>query len=506
LDNIVLDYGESENVTVTTTGATGITAKIGESEANVTGFVISIPVLDAGTYTLTVTTIPDDDHNPVTKEVNITVNKVNSTLTVGDMVFDYGSSGSIIVSIIGADGVNANVVGKPEAVVKVNGTNITVSGLDAGTYTLTVTTITDKNHNNITKNATITVNKVNATLTVDDVVLDYGETKDVTVVGEGVVGIVAVIGESEVKVDGFVISIPALDAGTHTLTVTAIADANHNPVTKEASIRVLKVDSTLAFEKINFDESSIVIAANGASGVTAKIDGVDIVVVDNYTIVIPSLAAGNHILSVTTIPDVSHNPVTRNLTVVVNKLQTELSGNDVIATYNVNTDLVITLKDSAGKALSGVKVTVDLNGAKTYTTDNNGQVKVPTKGLAPKTYTAKITFSGDANHDKSAKNIKVTVKKATPKMTAKKKTFKAKTKTKKYAITLKDNTGKAMKKVKVTLKVKGKTYKAKTNNKGKATFKIKNLKKKGKYTAVIKYTGDKNYNKITKKVKLTVKK
>jgi len=91
-------------------------------------------------------------------------------------------------------------------------------------------------------------------------------------------------------------------------------------------------------------------------------------------------------------------------------------------------------------------------------------------------------------------------------MTAKKKTFKAKTKTKKYAITLKDNTGKAMKKVKVTLKVKGKTYKAKTNNKGKATFKIKNLKKKGKYTAVIKYTGDKNYNKITKKVKLTVKK
>lgn len=56
------------------------------------------------------------------------------------------------------------------------------------------------------------------------------------------------------------------------------------------------------------------------------------------------------------------------------------------------------------------------------------------------------------------------------------------------------------------LKLQLKTYKAKTNNKGKATFKIKNLKKKGKYTAVIKYTGDKNYNKITKKVKLTVKK
>ena len=76
---------------MTTTGATGITAKIGESDVNVDGFVISIPLLDAGNYTLTVTTIPDDDHNSVTKEVNITVNKVNSTLTVGDMVFDYNS-------------------------------------------------------------------------------------------------------------------------------------------------------------------------------------------------------------------------------------------------------------------------------------------------------------------------------------------------------------------------------------------------------------------------------
>ena len=62
-----------------------------------------------------------------------------------------------------------------------------------------------------------------------------------------------------------------------------------------------------------------------------------------------------------------------------------------------------------------------------------------------------------------------------------------------------------MKKAKVTLKVKGKTYKATTNSKGKATFKIKNLKKKGKFTAVIKFKGDKYYKKVTKKVKLTVK-
>ena len=274
-------------------------------------------------------------------------------------------------------------------------------------------------------NRTVTINKVNSTITLDNIVLDYGETKNVTVTTTGATGITAKIGESEVKVDGFVISIPALDAGTYTLTVTTIADNNHNNVTK-------------------------------------------------------------------------------NATITVNKLKTELTGNAITTTYNVNKDLVITLKDITGKALSGVKVTVDLNGAKTYTTDKNGQVKVSTKGLAPKAYTAKVTFNGDTTYDNSTKDIKVTVKKATPKLTAKKKTFKTTPKTKKYTIVLKDNTGKAIKKAKVTLKVKGKTYKATTNSKGKATFKITNLNKKGTFKATITYKGNKYYNKVSKKANIKV--
>ena len=274
-------------------------------------------------------------------------------------------------------------------------------------------------------NRTVTINKVNSTITLDNIVLDYGETKNVTVTTTGATRITAKIGESEVKVDGFVISIPALDAGTYTLTVTTIADNNHNNVTK-------------------------------------------------------------------------------NATITVNKLKTELTGNAITTTYNVNKDLVITLKDITGKALSGVKVTVDLNGAKTYTTDKNGQVKVSTKGLAPKAYTAKVTFNGDTTYDNSTKDIKVTVKKATPKLTAKKKTFKTTPKTKKYTIVLKDNTGKAIKKAKVTLKVKGKTYKATTNSKGKATFKITNLNKKGTFKATITYKGNKYYNKVSKKANIKV--
>ncbi len=95
--------------------------------------------------------------------------------------------------------------------------------------------------------------------------------------------------------------------------------------------------------------------------------------------------------------------------------------------------------------------------------------------------------------------------KTTPKLIAKAKTFKVKTKTKKFAVTLKTNKNKVMKNFKLTLKVKGKTYIAKTNSKGKATFKITKLKKKGTFKATITYKGNRNFNKVTKIVKIIVK-
>ena len=188
--------------------------------------------------------------------------------------------------------------------------------------------------------------------------------------------------------------------------------------------------------------------------------------------------------------------------IVVNKLQSVVSAANVNTVYNGGKYLIVTLKDSNGIALAGRDVTVVLNSKPIKgKTDANGQFKVSTNALAPKAYAAAISFAGDANHisSKAAATVKVT--KATPKLTAKKATLK----NKKYTITLKDNQNKAMKKVKVTLKVKGKTYKATTNAKGKATFKLTKLTKKGKYTAKVKFAGNKCYKAKSVKVKLTVK-
>lgn len=210
-------------------------------------------------------------------------------------------------------------------------------------------------------------------------------------------------------------------------------------------------------------------------------------------------------MAVTTIPDDVHNPVTKTATITVNKLKTQINVNAITTTYNINRELVITLTDSQNNPLSGVKLSVNLNGAKTFITDRNGQIKVSTNALVPKSYAAVIAFEGNTNYFPSSKSVKVTVKKAKSKIIDGKKSFKAKVKVKKYTITLKDNVGKFIKKARVSLKVKGKTYKATTNSKGKATFKITKLSKKGKFKGRVTFKGNAYYTKVTKKVKIKVR-
>ena len=155
-------------------------------------------------------------------------------------------------------------------------------------------------------------------------------------------------------------------------------------------------------------------------------------------------------------------------------------------------------------------ITVYVND-KVFTVPATGNsTNVTVSGFITGSNTIKVIYSDDKYSEKTFTGTvtvnKQTVSKVATKIKAKKKTFKAKKKTKKYKITLKTKAGKAVSKVKVTLKVKGKTYKAKTNAKGKATFKIKKLTKKGKYKAKIKFAGNANYKASSKKVKLTIKK
>ena len=318
---------------------------------------------------------------------------------------------------------------------------------------------------------------------------------------------------TKVNVTGFVL-------GENIINITYSGNERYESRTKNITVYAVKKTTTITAQNVSANYNvakDLVITLTDVDGEFLANKTIN-VVVGNINVNLTTNASGQASINVATLApstypaditfagDEAYAKSNATAKVVINKIASSITATKVTATYNVAKNLVITLTAN-GKALNGQKVTVKVGTiSKTLTTDANGQVSVDVSKLTPKTYTATFTYAGDSINAGSTNTAKVVVNKAAPKLTAKKATFKAKKKTKKYSIVLKDNKGKAIKKAKVTLKVKGKTYKATTNNKGKATFKITKLTKKGKNTATIKFGGNNYFKSISKKVKIVVKK
>ena len=83
-------YGGVGSTTVSFTGASGVEAEVvnqPKAVVKVSGNKITVSGLNPGTYTLKVTTIADANHNPVTKTVEITVNKAKTQLAASAKAF-----------------------------------------------------------------------------------------------------------------------------------------------------------------------------------------------------------------------------------------------------------------------------------------------------------------------------------------------------------------------------------------------------------------------------------
>ena len=269
---------------------------------------------------------------------------------------------------------------------------------------------------------------------------------------------------------------------TGNLTVTLI-DQNGKPIAKQ----------------------DVLVSINGANYTgTTDATGVATIALD--------LTAGNYTADIIYAGNDNYAKANANATVKVNDDRTATAFTAAGKTVFLKTIVSgykysVTLKDANGSVLANKSITIAYNG-NTYkaTTNANGVATVTLKATATGSKYATVSFAGDDVYKATTKKVTIKVTKQATKITAAKKTFKVKTKTKKYTITLKDSKGKAIAKAKVTIKVKGKTYKATTNSKGKATFKITKLTKKGTYTATVKFAATKYYTASKKSVKITVKK
>ncbi|WP_406535580.1 Ig-like domain repeat protein [Methanobrevibacter sp.] len=422
------------------------------------------------------------------------INVANDTIFEGsaltiEVILDETATGNI--TIIG--------LGNIEPQQLENGkTTFTIANLLPNQYTIVLNYSGDDNYNNKTNETTITVKeKLNATINVNPVEIYEGENATITItLNEELTGDLTISNNNTtistviLPQNNVNISIGDLTVGKHTITIIYSGDAKYKSLTTTTIVNVLENATT---GNITGNETGNA-TGNETGNNTGNITG-------NETGNATGNETGNNTGNIT---GGETNNETGKTTNPVTEDSLKITKNEENKTQTIS----IELPDDATGTL-----TVNIDGIEYTQTLVNGKAAVTIRALVSGLHNIVVTYSGDDKYTSISKKTtigvaepaKTTTKKVASKITAKNKTFKAKTKVKKYTITLKAGK-KLIKNVKVTLKINGKTYTTKTNSKGKATFKIKKLTKKGKYTAVIKFKGNKTYKATNKKVRITIKK
>ena len=426
---IVFDYLKSGSTTLTLEGCTVTREKVSvdnhpEASIVVSGNKITVSGLAAGSYTLRVVSTPDQYHNSVTRTVGITVNKVDSSITIAKPVsFSYGDSGSTNVNVNGGSVVygGVSVDGHPEAFIGVVNNEITVSNLPVGSYTLRITSTPDSNHNAVTKTTTITVNKVDSKISFDKAIsFVYGKSSSAAltltgcdIVREGI----SVDGHPEavISVNNNVVSVSNLSVGGYTLRITSVPDSNHNAVTNTIVVTVSKADSDVKFSKaISYDyggSGSTTLTLTGCSVTLGNIK-VDnhpeaVIRINGNVVSVSNLAVGSYTLRVTSTPDSNHNAVTRTVGITVNKASAKVGfSNPIVFDYlgDGSTTLIL---DGCTVSLSNLKV---VGHPEALVSINSNNV-VSVSGLNAGNYTLSVEAIPDANHRSAVATLPITVNK-----------------------------------------------------------------------------------------------
>ena len=290
--------GVTGTVTIVIVNATsGAEIQKYESVAIADGSPINVTGLAAGDYNVTVTFPGDSYYSASNATATFTVSKNESTVSVTpkDITFGEdepivftvteGASGNVIITIDGGD--------LTEPIVKevaVSGSPISVSGLSAGTYTVTISYDGDDNFTaaeTVSKDFTVAKKASEVSVTPKDIKVGDDETItfNVTEGATGTVKIVIVDAEGAevynetVAVDGSPISKSDLPAGTYTVTISYGGDGNFTAAedaTNEFTVSKRNVIVTINPEPVTGEQgttATVTITVTEEDGVTPVTGG-----------------------------------------------------------------------------------------------------------------------------------------------------------------------------------------------------------------------------------------
>ena len=515
------------NVTVFDASGNAVFNEITEST------VVSIPVLAAGRYNLTVVNVESENFTESIDSILFNVVKASSSVVVHpiddvmfgngfDVEFDVVNRTVVNVTVFDASG---NIVFSEIAV----DNHISIPVLAGGRYNLTVANLEGENFTESSDSVFFNVVKASSSVVVhpiDDVM--FGNGFDVSFDVENLTCLnVTVFDESgnavfNVISGSTVVSIPALAAGRYNLTVINIENENFTESSDSAVFNVFKVNSTI---NINLVENQIY-----GYGIDVEFTGENLTTINvrvydekgnevfsqNTTerlITIPILPVGSYIINATNCATESvgesnasrtfHiSPANSNLTITLSP-ENIVYGESITATF--------ALYDSAGNPVNGI-IEVLCDDIRENITVEDGKATKTFEKLVAGTYTIAAVFAGDNNLIGSQASKDFYVGRLGTQIIFQDMNTKAVSPAdgkvgEWFKFTLKDSNGKALPNTPMQIGFNGVIYDEKngivTDENGTSKLQI-NLGYKGVYTFAICYLGDENYNASFVVAKITV--
>ena len=395
------------------TGEVVITVNGEDYTAAIENGVASVTVsdLEAGDYTVAVKYTGDNNYNEATGSAEFSVLKITPEMdvTVEDIVFGEDLIVNAVLPVDATGEVVITVNGVDYHVAIENGeATVTVSGLEAGDYTVAVKYAGDDNYNAAEVTKGVNVAKANPALNVIIDSVDYGNVFTINAVLTGVNNapldtniIVTVNGKNYIVaiVNGKgTFHADKLAAGSYNFNARFAGSNNYNEVSDSGKFNVYKVDSAIGItvKDINVGEDAVItvkLFSDATGELTVTVNGKDYtanVVNGRATVSVSDLKAGTYDVVAKYSGDNNYNAAVATSSFTVSKVDStmDVTVNDIVFGGDLTVDAVLP-DDATGEVI----ITVD---GTSYTAGiNDGKATQVVKDLTAGSHVVVVKYAGD---------------------------------------------------------------------------------------------------------------
>ena len=391
---------------------------------------VTVSDLKAGDYTVAVKYTGDNNYNEATGSAEFSVLKITPEMdvTVEDIVFGEDLIVNAVLPVDATGEVVITVNGVDYHVAIENGeASVTVSGLEAGDYTVAVKYAGDDNYNAAEVTKGVNVAKANPALNVIIDSVDYGNVFTINAVLTGVNNapldtniIVTVNGKNYIVaiVNGKgTFHADKLAAGSYNFNARFAGSNNYNEVSDSGKFNVYKVDSAIGItvKDINVGEDAVItvkLFSDATGELTVTVNGKDYtanVVNGRATVSVSDLKAGTYDVVAKYSGDSNYNAAVATSSFTVSKVDStmDVTVNDIVFGGDLTVDAVLP-DDATGEVI----ITVD---GTSYTAGiNDGKATQVVKDLTAGSHVVVVKYVGDDKYTGVEVAENVNVAKAQP--------------------------------------------------------------------------------------------